>query len=67
MVSYAGYSLPVQYGTGVKTEHLQVRESCGLFDVSHMGQVKVYGSDREAFVEMLTPVDLSQLSDVGGS
>ena len=36
IVPFAGYLLPVQYQTGVITEHMAVRESCGLFDVSHM-------------------------------
>ena len=40
IVPFAGYLLPVQYGTGVITEHMAVREKAGLFDVSHMGQIK---------------------------
>lgn len=40
MVPYAGYEMPVQYPLGVLKEHLLVRESCGLFDVSHMGQIR---------------------------
>ena len=39
MVPFAGYLLPVQYGTGVIAEHMAVRTACGLFDVSHMGEV----------------------------
>ena len=39
MVPFAGYDMPVQYGTGVLREHLHVRSSAGLFDVSHMGQI----------------------------
>lgn len=45
MVPFAGYYLPVQYETGVIAEHLAVRRSCGLFDVSHMGEIKVSGPD----------------------
>ena len=37
MVPFAGYLMPLQYGTGVKTEHLHTRSSVGIFDVSHMG------------------------------
>ena len=40
-VTFAGYEMPVQYSIGVMKEHLQVRSAAGLFDVSHMGQIKV--------------------------
>ena len=43
IVPFAGYLLPVQYGTGVIQEHMAVREKCGLFDVSHMGEVVFTG------------------------
>ena len=45
MVPFAGYLLPVQYETGVIKEHMAVRVSCGLFDVSHMGEIKCTGKD----------------------
>lgn len=45
IVPFAGYLLPVQYPTGVITEHMAVREKCGLFDVSHMGEVIFEGPD----------------------
>ena len=45
MVSFAGYSLPVQYETGVITEHNAVRRNAGLFDVSHMGEFMISGKD----------------------
>src|SRR5271155_1218121 len=41
MVPFAGYDMPVQYGTGVLKEHLHTRSSAGLFDVSHMGQIRL--------------------------
>ena len=41
MVPFAGYEMPVQYGMGVLKEHLWTREHAGLFDVSHMGQVRL--------------------------
>ena len=43
MVPFAGYAMPVQYPTGILTEHLHTRKAAGLFDVSHMGQVRLVG------------------------
>ena len=43
MVPFAGYSMPVQYPAGITAEHRAVREACGLFDVSHMGEFLVRG------------------------
>lgn len=45
IVPFAGYLLPVQYPTGVIKEHMAVREKCGLFDVSHMGEILLKGPD----------------------
>ncbi len=45
MVPFAGYAMPVQYPTGLMAEHKQCRESAALFDVSHMGQVRLVGAD----------------------
>ncbi len=45
MVPFAGYLLPVQYESGVITEHMAVRKACGLFDVSHMGEITCRGED----------------------
>lgn len=45
MVPFAGYDMPVQFPLGVKKEHEHTRTQCGLFDVSHMGQVAVSGED----------------------
>ncbi len=45
IVPFAGYLLPVQYKTGVIAEHMAVRQACGLFDVSHMGEITCIGSD----------------------
>ena len=44
MVGFAGYDMPVQYPTGIMTEHLHTRARAGLFDVSHMGQVILSGA-----------------------
>ena len=62
MVEFAGYSMPVQY-EGIMAEHQWVRESAGLFDVSHMGQVYVHGPQVDTALEMLLPGDLQGLAD----
>lgn len=61
MVPFAGYSMPVQYKSGLMTEHLHTREKAGLFDVSHMGQLKLIGPDAAAALESLMPVDVIDL------
>jgi len=63
MVPFAGYDMPVQYPAGVLKEHLQTRQSAGLFDVSHMGQVIVKAksgnnADAALALESLVPVDV---------
>ncbi len=62
MVSFAGYSMPVQY-EGVIAEHLWTREQAGLFDVSHMGQLTFHGDRVDAALETLMPGDLQLLKD----
>jgi aminomethyltransferase len=60
MVPFAGYSMPVQYPTGIIAEHNQVRSAAGLFDVSHMGQAMLIGPSHEMTaraLEALTPGD----------
>lgn len=61
MVSFAGYSMPVQYPSGVLAEHLHTRQAAGLFDVSHMGQLRVQGARAAAALEGLMPVDVAGL------
>lgn len=61
MVPFAGYDMPVQYPTGIIKEHLHTRESAGLFDVSHMGQVVIEGAGTAAMLESLVPVDVQGL------
>jgi len=58
MVPFAGYSMPVQYKSGLIAEHRHTRESAGLFDVSHMGQIELHGADAAAALETLMPVDV---------
>lgn len=61
MVPFAGYAMPVQYPLGVKGEHLHTRAKAGLFDVSHMGQVRLTGEHRVAELEKLVPGDIAIL------
>ncbi len=58
MVPFAGYSMPVQYPAGLMAEHLHTRSAAGLFDVSHMGQLRLVGPDAAAAFETLMPVDV---------
>ena len=61
MVPFAGYSMPVQYPAGLMAEHRQCREAAALFDVSHMGQVRLVGPQADAALETLVPVDIVDL------
>jgi len=60
MVEFAGWEMPVQY-EGVRQEHLTVRSSCGLFDVSHMGEIEVRGPEALSFCQWITSNDTSKL------
>ena len=61
MVEFAGYLMPVQY-EGVKVEHASVRDSVGVFDVSHMGEIFVSGKNSEDFLQYITSNDVSKLT-----
>jgi aminomethyltransferase len=61
MVEFAGWQMPVQY-SGVIEEHRAVRTAAGLFDVSHMGEISVRGPAAEAFLQHLTPNDVTRLA-----
>ena len=61
MVPFAGYSMPVQYPAGLMAEHHHTRKAAGLFDVSHMGQLRLVGPDAAAAFETLMPVDVVDL------
>ncbi|MDQ6961690.1 MAG: glycine cleavage system aminomethyltransferase GcvT [Mariprofundaceae bacterium] len=65
MVPFAGFSMPVQYTLGALKEYHCVRaeDSCGIFDISHMGQVRVTGPDALAFLQFFSTNDVSQLKD----
>ena len=58
MVPFAGYTMPVQYPAGLIAEHQHTRAGAGLFDVSHMGQLRLVGADAAAALETLMPVDV---------
>ena len=61
MVPYAGFEMPVTYPSGITAEHKAVRESVGVFDVSHMGEFEITGPDRNAFVQRVTSNDVGAL------
>ncbi|MEY3771786.1 MAG: Aminomethyltransferase [Pseudomonadota bacterium] len=61
MVPFAGYSMPVQYPMGLMAEHIHTRAEAGLFDVSHMGQLRLVGTDAASAFESLMPVDVIDL------
>jgi len=58
MVPFAGYSMPVQYPLGIMKEHAHTRTAAGLFDVSHMGQLRLHGATAADALEQLVPVDI---------
>jgi aminomethyltransferase len=61
MVAFGGYDMPVQYATGVMAEHKHTRLGAGLFDVSHMGQLRLIGANAAEALETLVPVDVVDL------
>ena len=61
MVPFAGYEMPVSYPLGIKKEHIHTREKAGLFDVSHMGQIRLVGKNVKRALESLVPVDIIDL------
>lgn len=62
MVSFADYEMPLQYPSGITAEHRAVRETAGLFDVSHMGEFVVRGPDAKRLIQKVTINDVSVLS-----
>ncbi len=62
IVPFAGYEMPVQYPTGITAEHKAVRESCGLFDVSHMGEFIIRGPQSVELVNHVTTNDVAALA-----
>jgi aminomethyltransferase len=66
LVGFAGWEMPVQYPEGMRAEHMAVRERCGIFDVSHMGEIETSGPDAEALLQRLLSNDLETLP-IGGA
>ncbi len=64
LVPFAGWEMPVQY-TGIREEHLAVRESAGVFDVSHMGEIETEGPGAEALLQRLLSNDVAKLAPGG--
>jgi len=60
MMPFAGFDMPLSY-SGIRSEHLSVRNACGLFDVSHMGQFRVEGEGALDFLQHITTNDVSRL------
>jgi aminomethyltransferase len=63
MVPFAGFEMPVQFPLGVKKEHEHTRQACGLFDVSHMGQLLLRGPSPAEALETLVPADIVGLPE----
>jgi aminomethyltransferase len=62
MVPFAGYDMPVSYPAGILAEHRHCRDSAALFDVSHMGQLRLIGDDAAKALETLVPMDVIDLA-----
>ena len=66
IVDFAGWDMPVQYPDGVRAEHMAVRERCGIFDVSHMGEIETVGPGAEALLQRLLSNDVAKIA-IGGA
>jgi len=64
IVPFAGWEMPIQYA-GIRDEHVAVRSSVGVFDVSHMGEVETRGPDAEAFLQHLLSNDVRKIPEGG--
>ena len=62
LVDFAGFSMPVNYVGGIKNEYTAVRNNVGIFDVSHMGQIRILGKDAKSFLDYITTNDVSKLN-----
>jgi len=61
LVDFAGYNMPVNYSRGIKSEYSAVRNDVGVFDVSHMGQIRIIGKDAKYFLDFITANDVIKL------
>ncbi len=66
VVDFVGWEMPVQYPDGVRAEHMAVRERCGIFDVSHMGEIETVGPGAEALLQRLLSNDVAKIA-IGGA
>jgi len=66
MTEFGGWDMPLYYGDGIMKEHLHCRAEAGLFDVSHMLGIKIYGADRVAFAERFCPAGVAELPEGQG-
>ena len=62
MVQFSGYEMPINYSKGIKYEYNSIRKKVGMFDVSHMGEIKVCGKDAIKFLDNLTVNNVSKMS-----
>jgi len=62
MVDFGGWDMPVQYPTGIISEHQAVRHKVGIFDVSHMGEIRLKGKQAMPFLDWLTPNSVTKLN-----
>ncbi|MBP9707943.1 MAG: glycine cleavage system aminomethyltransferase GcvT [Oligoflexales bacterium] len=62
LIDFGGWMMPIRYGSAIEEHHF-VRKACGLFDVSHMGELRIKGEQAEAFVQYLTTNDVTKLRD----
>ncbi|MDE5035667.1 glycine cleavage system aminomethyltransferase GcvT, partial [Francisella tularensis subsp. holarctica] len=62
MIDFSGWSMPINYGSQIQ-EHNNVREDCGIFDVSHMLAVDIQGSEAEKFLRYLLDNDVAKLQE----
>jgi aminomethyltransferase len=62
MAPFAGHDMPLQYAQGIKHEHLHTREYASLFDVSHMGQIRISGESAAGLLDRLVPSDIDGLA-----
>ncbi|HLE24769.1 MAG TPA: glycine cleavage system aminomethyltransferase GcvT [Thermodesulfobacteriota bacterium] len=63
MIEFSGWMMPLEY-IGTRDEHLAVRNSVGLFDISHMGEIEVYGKEASLLCQLVTTNDISKLNNL---
>src|SRR5688572_18146106 len=65
LVPFAGWEMPVQYGGGIRAEHMAVRERAGVFDVSHMGELETSGPGASKLLQRLLSNDVDKIAEGG--